>query len=203
MAVASEAELSAYLLPPGEIDGELDWERVFGRVGPVELEIGCGKGRFLRERSQAHPERCILGVDWGLPWLRRTARLLLKHEIENVRLMRTNAKHLLQSLVPKGTVDTLHVYFPDPWPKKRHHKRRLFDPATTAAMERVLRPGGQLHVATDYGEYFEIILGRIREHTSLRVLEGVSPAGGQNSNFAVKYLAQGRRLHGGVWEKTR
>lgn len=201
MAMTSEAELSAFLVPVGEIDGALDWDRIFDRRGPVEVEIGCGKGRFLMERALAEPSRNLLGVDWGLPWLRRTARRLERSGVENVRLLRTNAKHLIRFLIPAKSLEILHVYFPDPWPKKRHHKRRLFDPPTTKAMEKILKPGGRLHVATDFGDYFDVIRERISEDTRLEHLPEMEAMGATASNFGIKYTAQGRTIHQGVWER--
>jgi len=197
--VASEIELADFLVPAGEIEGVLDWERIFGNDAPVEIEVGCGKGRFLAERAAACPGVNLLGLDWGLPWLRRTVRRLRRAEVENVKILRTNAKHLLRHLVPAASVRALHVYFPDPWPKKRHRKRRLFDPETTASMERLLAPGGRLEVATDQGGYFEEIVEALGLHTALRRLPGESTAGGRTSSFGVKYIAEGREIHEAVW----
>jgi len=201
MSVEAEIELAAYLLPPGNIDGLLDWESIFGNDRPVEVEVGCGKGRFLAERALARPDRNLLGLDWGIPWLRRTGRRLHRAGIENVRLLRTNAKHVLRHLVPDASLLALHVYFPDPWPKKRHRKRRLFDEDTTAALERVLAPGRRLHVATDQGAYFEEIMEVLARCTRLRRLPEERTAGGLTSGFAVKYLAEGRKIHEAVWAR--
>jgi len=201
MSVEAEVERAAYLVPPGRIEGLLDWESIFGNDRPVEVEVGCGKGRFLMERALAYPDRNLLGLDWGIPWLRRTGRRLGKAGIENVRLLRTNAKHVLQHLVPAGSLTALHVYFPDPWPKKRHRKRRLFDDETTAAMERILAPDGRLHVATDQDGYFEEILEVLARCTRLRHLPEERTAGGRISSFAVKYAAEGRRIHEAVWAR--
>lgn len=201
MPVQAEAELEAYLVPPGEIEGTLDWEVLYPQRGPIEVEVGCGKGRFLAERALSHPDRNLLGLELGLPWLRRAAHRLRKAGAGNVRLVRSDARHVLRHLLADACVRTLHVYFPDPWPKRRHHKRRLFDPVTTAAIERVLEAGGELHVATDHADYFEVIVLSIARNTRLRRLEGRRTIGGTASNFGVKYLAEQRPIHEAVWVK--
>jgi tRNA (guanine-N7-)-methyltransferase len=187
------------VLSRGAVEGPFRWEELFGREAPVELEIGSGKGRFLAEYAAAHPERNFLGVEWGVRWVRQTAERLEKVGLENVRLLRVDAKDLLARLIPAGSLRAIHVYFPDPWPKRRHRKRRLFDPTVPSLLERALVPGGELHVATDQGGYFGQIVEKISAHSGLEALPGAPTAGARLSSFGIKYEDQGRELHERVW----
>jgi tRNA (guanine-N7-)-methyltransferase len=196
-----EAGRPELVLTRGAIEGPFRWAEMFGRRTRIEVEIGCGKGRFLAEYAAAHPDRDFLGVEWGVRWVRQACDRLDKAGLENVRLLRVDAKDLLARLIPEGSVHVLHVYFPDPWPKRRHRKRRLFDPSIPPLMERALVPGGELHVATDQGGYFEQIVERITTHCGLEPLPGTPTAGARLSSFGIKYRDQGRALHERVWAR--
>ena len=190
---------------PGAIDGPLRFEEIFARKAPVEMEIGVGKGRFLLETAARHPEIDFLGLEWSVKHLRIARDRAAKRGLLNLRLHRGDARHVLGSLVPDGALTRVHVYCPDPWPKKRHHKRRLFVPETTRQIERVLAPGGYLNVSTDYGEYFEAIVAVVGEVTRLvraedpRLAEDGAEEG--RTNYEVKYLAAGRTIHRATWRR--
>ena len=190
------------VLPRGTIEGPFQWEELFGRRARIEVEIGSGKGRFLAEYAAMHPNRDLLGVEWGLRWVRQISERLEKAGVENVRVLRVDAKDLLARLVPEASVRIIHIYFPDPWPKRRHRKRRLFDPSIPPLMERALVPGGELHVATDQGGYFEQIVERVTAHSGLEPLPDTPTAGALLSSFGIKYREQGRTLHERVWRRS-
>ena len=190
---------------PGAIEGPLRFPAIFGRTAPVELEIGVGKGRFLIDAATRHPETDFLGLEWSVKHLRIARDRAARRGLLNLRLSRGDARHVLASLVEDGALQRVHVYCPDPWPKKRHHKRRLFVPETTRHFERVLAPGGYLNVSTDYEEYFEAIVAVVGEVTRLeravdpRLAEDDGAAG--RTNYEVKYLAAGRTVHRATWRR--
>jgi tRNA (guanine-N7-)-methyltransferase len=132
----------------------IDWRSVFGNDHPVEIEVGFGKGLYLVTAAQARPETNYLGIEVLRGLQLYAATRLAKRNLTNVRVACTDARRFLRERVTPGSVAAVHVYFPDPWWKKRHHKRRVWTPEFAADSVRVLRPGGRLHVATDVADYF-------------------------------------------------
>jgi len=134
-------------------DRLLDFKETFGRTAPVVLEIGSGMGETTAAIAQANPGTDYLAIEVHGPGvgalLKKTAGLGLS----NLRLIRHDAVEVLERMVPDGSLAGLHLFFPDPWPKKRHHKRRLVQPPFAALAARKLAPGGYLHAATDWPEY--------------------------------------------------
>ncbi len=189
---------------PGDVSGPFRFETLFGRRGPVEMEVGVGKGRFILEQARARPDVDFLGLEWSLKHLRVTKSRAERLGLANIRLYRADARHVLADLVPDLSCDRLHVYCPDPWPKKRHHKRRLFAPGTVPHMQRILRAGGFLHVSTDVRPYFEEIREVLRAHTSLE--PGEDPlfpdAPGGQTHYEEKYVQAGRVIHRATWMRV-
>jgi tRNA (guanine-N7-)-methyltransferase len=148
----------------------LDWRATFGNDNPVEMEVGFGKGLFLVRAAQAWPATNFLGVEVVRKYQLFTATRLAKRGLRNVRLALADARWLLRARIPDASLKAIHVYYPDPWWKKRHEKRRVFTADFAAQCERCLRPGGRLYVVTDVAEYFGVISGLVAEHTRLRPL---------------------------------
>src|SRR5262249_50332786 len=143
----------------------LDWRTVFGNDNPVEVEIGFGKGLYLVRVAQESPATNFLGIEVVRKYQLFTATRLAKRGLRNVRLALADARWFLKARVPPASLQAIHVYYPDPWWKKRHHKRRVFTAEFAAACERCLRPGGRLYVVTDVAEYFQLITGLVAGHT--------------------------------------
>jgi tRNA (guanine-N7-)-methyltransferase len=203
--IAATAPVELEILP-GQVDGPLRFEAIFGRRAPIEIEVGIGKGRFLLAQAGARPDTDFLGVEWSLKHLRIARDRALGHGLANIRFHRADARHVLRDLVPDRTAARVHVYCPDPWPKKRHHKRRLFAPDVVPHIERILTPGGYLNVSTDFTEYFEAIVAVVTEHTRLeRAVDPAYPIEGQagKTNYEVKYLAAGRVIHRATWRRVQ
>src|SRR5690606_25406562 len=139
---------------PGEM---LDFDAIFGPGVPVEMEIGSGKGGFLLNRARALPDRGFLGIEWANKIYLYAADRMVRWGVRNVRLMRTDASHLVRHSIRPESLTMLHIYHPDPWPKKRHHKRRLIQPPFVAAAVAALKPGGRIAIQTDHADYFEHI----------------------------------------------
>lgn len=146
----------AELRPPA------DFHSLFGRVAPLEIEIGSGKGLYLANASEVHPERNFMGIEAAIKYARFSAYRLAKLGRDNVRILRGDAIVWLRDHVPADQAEAIHVYFPDPWWKKRHRRRRIMQEAVVADMQRVLVSGGTLHFWTDVEEYFDATCQLIR-----------------------------------------
>ena len=129
--------------------------RIFGRRAPIVLEIGFGDGEALAATAAAHPENDYLGVEVHRPGVGALLRRLAEQNLTNVRVVVADAKEVLTARVPDGALAAVHLFFPDPWPKQRHHKRRLVQPDFAALVADKLVPGGYFHVATDWQDYAE------------------------------------------------
>jgi tRNA (guanine-N7-)-methyltransferase len=193
------------VLLPGEPEdaGPLDLHALFGCDAPVELEIGIGKGRFLVDEAAAHPERSFLGLELQNEYARIARERARKRSLENVRVERVDAKAFVAARLIPGSLARMHVYFPDPWPKKRHHKRRLFDPVFAAAAARALEPGGLLRVASDHAPYFAVILEVLDAEPALERLSE-EEAGGWlcGTNYEAKFVKEGRRIGRAIYRRA-
>ena len=177
----------------------LDWQQLFGNDHPVELEIGMGKGTFLTEQARAHPEVNYFGIEWARWYWRYASDRLRRNNCLNARTVRAEALYFLAEFVPDASLAVLHVYFPDPWPKARHHKRRLVQPPFLLQARRVLKPGGRLQIVTDHQEYFEQIDAVVRAST-LPVIDYNRPGSANEgefvgTNFERKYRREGRPFY--------
>jgi tRNA (guanine-N7-)-methyltransferase len=199
MSITPEKTLAPDLeLLPGRIDGPLRFHEIFGRTAPVEIEVGIGSGRFILNEAASRPAVDFLGLEWSLKHLRVAKERAEKRGLTNIRFHRADARHVLSDLVPDASVARLHVYCPDPWPKKRHRKRRFFTPAMAVHIGRILAPGGYLDLSTDVLEYFEEIRETLAAREDLAPasdpLFPLEPAEGK-TNYEVKYLAAGRPIY--------
>ncbi len=188
-----------------ENEDQARWDRLFDNEKPVEVEIGCGKGRFLINSAMAYPENNYIGIERALRYFRIMKERVVRRELANVRLLRDDAVYFVERFIPDGAVSAYHIYFPDPWPKKRHRKRRLFNTRFLEEIERTLAAGGTLDFATDYVEYFEEIQALLEASDRLDVLgeipERVRELGRDLTNFETKYTAEGRAIHRGAYVK--
>lgn len=189
-----------YITVPDEA-GMLDWATVFGNPNPVELEIGSGKGTFLLNVAQAYPDRNYIGIEWAKPYADFAADRLRRHAQHNTRMVCAEATWWLRCHVPAGSLAGLHVYFPDPWPKTRHHKRRLVQLPFIQEAHRILRPGGTLRLVTDHADYFAWMQDVLARQDLLTVIPftGVINPGDERgvvgTNFEKKYITEGRTFH--------
>jgi tRNA (guanine-N7-)-methyltransferase len=186
-----------------EVGIPFDWNEIFGRSAPVDVEIGSGKGRFILELAASRPERGFLAVERAGKYHKLCCDRAARRGISNVRLLRTTAEDLLFRLLPAAAVENLYVLFPDPWPKKRHHKRRLVKPEIVAAMHRALAPGGRLLVKTDHVGYAEAISDVLAAAPGFEALSTESAFEGLPvTGFEQKYLVQGRPIFPFALEKS-
>ncbi len=186
---------------PEALSGMLDFEAVFGGKGPVELEIGSGKGTFLVEQARACPEMHFFGVEWANKYYRFAVDRIQRWALKNVRIIRTDAADFIRQHVPDGSIRMFHLYFPDPWPKKRHHKRRFFNDENLLQVYRILEPAGIINIATDHADYFEQMMevsGKAVEQGLFEPAAFTRPAGARDgemvgTNYERKYIKEGRR----------
>ncbi len=175
--------------------GALDFSAVFGRTAPVVLEIGFGNGDALCAMAAAHPENDYLGIEVHRPGIGRTLHRLAAEDVDNVRVIVGDAKEVLGACVPDDSLAAVHLFFPDPWPKKRHHKRRLMQQDFAALLLCKLRPLGYVHMATDWEDYARHMLGVM---SAIPAFENAAGTG----NFApwpgerplTKFERRGQRL---------
>lgn len=188
-----------------ENEDQVRWDRFFENNGPVEIEIGCGKGRFIINSAMAYPQINYIGIERALRYFRIMKERVVRRELANVRLLRDDAVYFVERFIPDGSVSAYHIYFPDPWPKKRHRKRRLFNPRFIEEIVRTLAAGGTLDFATDYVEYYEEIQALLEASDRLDALgeipERVKELGCDLTNFETKYTAEGRVIHRGAYVK--
>jgi tRNA (guanine-N7-)-methyltransferase len=130
-----------------------DLDAAFGRRAPRILEIGFGMGELTASLARAFPERDYLGIEVHTPGVGNLLKLIDEHGLANVRVIRHDAVEVLRHMILPDSIDGVHVFFPDPWPKKRHHKRRLIQPPFVQLLASRIRPGGYLHLATDWEDY--------------------------------------------------
>ncbi|MBD3336613.1 MAG: tRNA (guanosine(46)-N7)-methyltransferase TrmB [Candidatus Eisenbacteria bacterium] len=190
------AASAAPLVDLTAIDPPFSWRSLFGRTAPVELEIGSGKGRFLLEAAQRWPERDFLGVETAGRYLRRSVDRVRRAGLRNVRLARTDGRDLLTRWIPPGGLRRIHIYFPDPWPKRRHRKRRFINPPFPRWAARALEAGGEILIGTDHEDYFcwiQAVMG-LRPGFERRYWNPLEEEW-ILTNYAVKWAAQGRRLY--------
>ncbi|MBZ5588746.1 MAG: tRNA (guanine(46)-N(7))-methyltransferase TrmB [Acidobacteriia bacterium] len=189
-------DVGATLLDLGSVELPLDATRLFGGSRPVEAELGVGKGRFLLAWAARHPEVGFIGVERARKYLELTAIRSARAGLTNVRLVHSTAEDLVFRCVRPGTLAALHIYFPDPWPKRRHHKRRFFHPENVARLAAVLAPSGVLRIKTDHAGYAAVIAEVLAAEPRLApiaVAEAFEeiPA----SNFEIKYAREARAVH--------
>ncbi|MDQ3331872.1 MAG: tRNA (guanosine(46)-N7)-methyltransferase TrmB [Planctomycetota bacterium] len=152
-------DLRPWFLTVADLQAPIVWSRFFGNENPVDIDVGCGRGLFLYNESLAHPERNYLGIEIDFKEGRRTATRLKKRQAENARVLGGDVREAFQRLIAPQSVAVVHVYFPDPWWKAKHRKRRVFTNEFVDQVVEVLQPGGVLSSATDVPEYFEVIRG--------------------------------------------
>jgi tRNA (guanine-N7-)-methyltransferase len=194
---------------PEQSQERLDFVGLFGRSAPLHIEVGSGKGAFLVAQAQAQPEIDFVGIEWASKYFRYTVDRIGRRGLSNARIVRADAASLLRDRVGDGVVDGVHVYFPDPWPKRRHHRRRFVCPENVEQILRILREGGRLQVVTDHAEYYEHIEEVLRGFsTRMRVVRFQPTAGAGTgewvgSNFERKYLKEERAFFKIAVEKER
>lgn len=188
-----------YGLEPGE--SPLDLDALFGRRAPRLLEIGFGMGDALLEMAERHPENDYLGIEVHRPGVGRLLARLEEKGLRNVRVICADAVEVLRKAIPDASLDAVYLFFPDPWPKKRHHKRRIVQPPFVALLGQKLTHGGILHMATDWEDYAQYMLAVLSAAPGFANTAGpgaFTPR--QEERPMTKFERRGERLGHPVWD---
>ena len=195
-------------IKPEFLDGSIDFKKIFGRNGPIHIEVGSGRGTFLVHQAKLSPEVNFLGIEWASRYYRYSVDRIGRWGLKNVRMLRADAAVFLAQHVPDNSLDCVHIYFPDPWPKKKHHKRRFISNKNLEQILRCLKKNGTIRIATDHAGYFEQIEEVLAEKNDcLRQIDFLPTAGASigewvGSNFERKYLKEKRPIYTAAFKKT-
>ena len=175
-------------------------EKIFCREAELVLEIGFGMGDSLVEMAKQHPYRDYVGVDVHPPGIGTILRAINTQGLNNIRILKGDAVKILVDFIPDNVLDRIQIFFPDPWHKKRHHKRRMIQAAFVEVMAIKLRNGGIIHLATDWENYAEQMMEIMSESPSFKNLSGNHEFAKQHERVETKFERRGRRLGHGVWD---
>ncbi len=196
---AIDALLPTYGLNPAQ--GMLDFQSIFNRSAPVVLEIGFGMGQSLLQMAQATPEQDFIGIEVHWPGIGALLNGIEQNQLQNIRVFAGDATEWIQHCIPDASLARILIFFPDPWPKKRHHKRRLIQPKFIALLRQKLKAGGTLHLATDWGDY------AMQMMTVISQIDGFINVAGPgeftprpNYRPMTKFELRGQSLGHSVWD---
>lgn len=181
----------------------LEPERLFGAPGPLEVELGCGDGSFLVARAQGHPHANFLGLERLVGRLRKLDRKAQRAGLKNVAGLRIEAAYCLEYLLPTNSASALHVYFPDPWPKKRHLRRRLVDDRFPGLASGVLGTAGRVYLRTDDPDYYEQMRSSFAGAKAFREVPTPEAIAGIRTDFEAAFNAEGKPTLRLAYEKRR
>jgi tRNA (guanine-N7-)-methyltransferase len=179
------------LLKLTSIIERLELEKIFTEARPLEVELGSGDGSFLVNYAKLHPGRNFLGVERLLGRLRKLDRKALRAGLANLRGLRVESAYCLEYLLPPGSVTVLHVYFPDPWPKRKHRKNRLVNARFTEIARQSLAPGGVVYLRTDDEDYFSQMVKEFAANPAFRLVETPGELSAVVTDFERNFLARG------------
>jgi tRNA (guanine-N7-)-methyltransferase len=173
---------------------------IFGNENPITLEIGFGNGESLVEMAKYSPETNFIGIEVHRPGVGRLLRLILDNKIENLFIFNVDAIEVLQQAIPNHCLDCIQLFFPDPWHKKRHHKRRIVQPNFLNLVYSKLKPGGYFHAATDWENYAEHIRRVLNAHEGFTLAPETDYDARLQLRPSTKFEERGLRLGHGVWD---
>ncbi len=183
------------------IKGKLKWPDVFGRKNAVHIEVGSGKGTFIVAQAAAFPDINFLGIEWANKYCKHTVDRVGRKGLKNVRMLRTDAAVFIAKHIRSASVECFHIYFPDPWPKRSHHKRRFISIENVTQIIRCLKRNGRINIATDHEGYFHWMQNVFANFTNeLTAVDFMKPAGAKENeyvgtNFERKYMKEKRNTY--------
>ena len=182
------------VMSEGDFARPIQFEKIYPNKNPIVIEFGVGKGRFIRDYANQNPQKNFLGVEKVNQWVKHSALRIEKAKLTNVRLVQSSAEYIL-SLIPKSSICEYYVLFPDPWPKRRHNNRRIFQKNFLSQIHHTLMNGGKLYIATDHKDYFSWIENLVNPmlEKQFQIIRNQSPE--FISNYQVKYEKEGRPIY--------
>lgn len=189
-----------YLTLP-QLSMPLDLREMFGRDADTEMEIGAGRGEFMIRYAAAHPELNFIAVERKLVILRRAGVKLIRSGLPNARIINGDIVYLLRNYVQPETLRAVHIYFPDPWPKSKQAKRRVFSPQNLELILRIIRRGGFLHVRTDVESYFNSMAKMADAHAELERVDPPEDVIAHMTNFEMRFVRDGKPIYKASWKK--
>ena len=199
-------DLRPWFIAVYDLPERIDWSAFWGNDNPIELDVGCGRGLFLHNASVQNPDTNYLGLELDFKEGRRAAKRAWKRQASNARVIGGDATVSLRKHIEPHSVDAVHVYFPDPWWRKKHRRRRIFTDEFVGLCSRVLKPGGMLHSWTDVPDYFEVIQALMDHHDDFET----QPAPAERSpehdmdyqtSFERKKRKEGFPISSGLWKR--
>lgn len=163
---------------------------------PVELDLGCGDGSFLIDLARAHPDRDFIGVERLLGRCKKVSRKIIRNKVPNAKILRLDSKYVVEWLLPPASISRIHLLCPDPWPKARHHRRRLIQIPFLEAVKKALQPRGEFLFMTDHEEYYEYGSEKIQESGLFEIGEWQKDTFFYpKTDFQVQWEAEGKQMH--------
>ena len=181
-------------------DAPLDLDSLFGQNTPVTLEIGFGNGHSLAEMAKAAPERGFIGIEVHRPGVGQLLQRIEQDELTNLRLFCADALDVMEQMIPAGSIDRTQLFFPDPWPKRKHHKRRILSPEFATLVASRLRPQGLFHMATDWEHYARSALKVLEQHPRFINTDDNGFSARPDWRPLTKFEQRGHNLGHGVWD---
>ena len=190
-------------LKPENVEGRVNFKDIFGRQNPVHIEVGSGGGTFLLAQAKAFPDINFLAIEWANKYYKYAVNRFGIRDYDNVRIMRTDALIFITEHVDDESIECLHLYFPDPWPKARHNKRRFFAHKNIGQILRILKKGGIINIATDHADYFEqmqeVVSAQV-DASTVEIVPYTKAAGAVDgevagTNYERKYIVEGRKIN--------
>lgn len=188
-------ELLPHVIELKEDDRELDLDAIVSPSIPLEIEIGCGNGRFLAARATKNPNIHYIGVERMMERVRRCSKKALHGELANLTFLRVEAGRFVRELLPDRRVQAMYLFFPDPWPKRRHHKNRFFQREMCDTLARILIPGGGMFISTDHEEYFKEMYRYLSEDSRFTEIEPLIREEDEQTDFERLFLSKGDPIY--------
>ncbi|MDO5462596.1 MAG: tRNA (guanosine(46)-N7)-methyltransferase TrmB [bacterium] len=176
-------------------DRELDLTAIVPEGMPLEIEIGCGNGRFLAARATKNPTIAYIGIERMMERIRRCSKKAHRDNLVNLTFLRVEAGRFVRDLLPDGRVQAMYLFFPDPWPKRRHHKHRFFQREMCDTLARIFIPGGCMYISTDHEEYFKEMYRYLSEDVRFTEIEPLLREADEQTDFERLFLSKGDAIY--------